>query len=71
MNRLQKACNLQQKQQSGPHRSYLESEQQAYRFKALLAAINVVPEEQIVGFWRVASILEEADQVRILPVDVA
>jgi len=49
----------------------LEREQQADRLERLLAAVHVVAEEQVVGLGREAPVLEEPQQVVVLPVDVA
>ena len=49
---------------------HLESEQQADGFKALLATIDVVAQKQVVCLRREPAILEQPQQVGILPVDV-
>jgi hypothetical protein len=49
----------------------LVAEEQQDRLEALLAAVDVVAEEEVVGRGREAAHLKEPDQVRILPVDVA
>ena len=36
----------------------------------LLAAVHVVAEEQVVGLWREAAVLEQSQQIVVLPVDV-
>ena len=48
----------------------LVGEQQADGLEGLLAAVDVVAEEQVVGFGREAAVLEEAEQVVVLPVNV-
>lgn len=48
----------------------LVRQQQADGLDALLAAVHVVAEEEIVGRRRQAAVLEEPQQVRELPVDV-
>lgn len=52
-------------------RSYLVRQKQADRLQRLLPAVHVVTQEQVVGLGREATVLEEAQQVRVLPVDVA
>jgi hypothetical protein len=49
----------------------LVGEQQADGLERLLAAIYVVAEEEVVGLGREAAVLEEAEEVIILPVDIA
>lgn len=49
----------------------LVGEQQADRLERLLAAVHVVAEEQVVGLWREAAVLEQPQQVCVLAVDVA
>jgi hypothetical protein len=49
----------------------LVGEQQADGLERLLAAIYVVAEEEVVGFGREAAVLEEAEEVIVLAVDVA
>ena len=43
----------------------LVSEQQADGLEALLASVDVVAEEEIVGFRRESAVLEEAQQVEV------
>ena len=49
----------------------LVGKEQADGLERLLAAIYVVAEEEVVGLGREAAILEEAEQVVVLPVDIA
>jgi hypothetical protein len=49
----------------------LVAQQKQYGFEALLATIHIVPEEEVVGRRREAAHLEQADEVRVLAVDVA
>ncbi len=49
----------------------LVGEQQADGLQRLLAAVDVVPEEEVVGLGREAAVLEEPQEVVVLPVDVA
>jgi hypothetical protein len=49
----------------------LVRQQQADGLDALLAAVHVVAQEQVVGRWGKTAVLEQAEQVRELPVDVA
>lgn len=46
-------------------------EQEADGFEALFAAIHIVAEEEVVGVRREAAILEQAQQVIVLAVNVA
>jgi hypothetical protein len=48
----------------------LVCQQQADGLQRLLSAINVVSEEQIVCFGREAAVLEQAEQIIVLSVDV-
>lgn len=45
--------------------------QQTYRFERLLATVDVVPKEEVVGFWREAAVLEQPEQIVILSMDVS
>ena len=49
----------------------LVGEEQADGLEGLLAAVYVVAEEEVVGLGGEAAILEETEQVIVLPVDVA
>ena len=49
----------------------LVGEQQADGLQALLAPVHVVAQEEVVGLGREAAVLEQAEQVRVLAVDVA
>lgn len=46
-------------------------QQQADRLQRLLAAVNIVAQKQVVGLGREPAVLEQAQQVVVLPVDVA
>lgn len=48
----------------------LVGEQEADRFERLLAAINVIAEEEVVGFWWEPAVLEQTQEVIVLSVDV-
>lgn len=48
----------------------LVGEQQADGFKGLLAPVDVIAEEQIIGFGGEPAVLEQAEEVIILSVDV-
>lgn len=37
----------------------------------MLATVDVIPQEQIVGFGRIEAVLEQSNQVVVLAVDVA
>jgi len=49
----------------------LVGEEQADGLERLLATIHVVAKEEIVGLGRETTVLEEAEQVIILPVNIA
>lgn len=49
----------------------LVGKEQADGLERLLAAVYVVAEEEVVGLGREAAILEEAEQIVVLPVDIA
>lgn len=49
----------------------LVCQQQADGLQRLLASIDVVSEEEVVRFWREAAVLEQAEEVIVLPVYVA
>ena len=49
----------------------LVGQQQAYALQGLLAPVHVVPHEQVVGLRGEIPVLEEAQQVRVLAVNVA
>jgi len=51
--------------------AHLEREQEADRLERLLPAVDVVPQEEVVGLGREAAVLEQAQEVRVLAVDVA
>ena len=48
----------------------LVGEEEADRLERLLAAVDVVAEEEVVGLGREATVLEQAQEVVVLPVDV-
>ena len=50
--------------------AHLVGQEQADGLQALLPPVHIVPQEQVVGFWREAPVLKEPQQVRVLPVDV-
>ena len=49
----------------------LVGEQKADCLDALFASVNIVAEEEIVGLGWVTAVVEKAEKVRVLPVDVA
>jgi hypothetical protein len=49
----------------------LVGQEEADGFEGLLSTVDVVTEEEVVGLGREATVLEEAQQVVILPVDIA
>lgn len=49
----------------------LVGQQETDRFEALLPPVDVVAQEEVIGFWGEAPVLEKPQQVVILPVDVA
>ena len=49
----------------------LVCEKEAYSFKGLLPSIYVVTEEKIIRFWWEAAVLEEAEEVVVLAVDIS
>lgn len=49
----------------------LVGEKQADGLERLLATIYVVAKEEIVGLWRETAVLEQAEQVIILPMNIA
>jgi hypothetical protein len=51
--------------------AHLVCKQQANGLQALLPTVNIVAQEQVVGLWRKATVLEQPQQVRILPMNVA
>lgn len=51
--------------------SYLVRQQQADRLQRLLPAVHVVPQEQVVRLGRETAVLEQAEQVAVLPVHVS
>ena len=51
--------------------THLVRQQQADRLEALLPAVHVVPKEQVVSLRREPPVLEQPQQVRVLPVHVA
>lgn len=48
----------------------LVCQQQADGLQRLLPSVHIVSKEQVVGFWRKATILEEPEQVCVLSMDV-
>jgi len=49
----------------------LVCEEKTNRLERLFASIDIVTEKEVVCFWGKAAILEQAEEVVILPVDVA
>lgn len=49
----------------------LVREQEADRFERLLATVDIVSQEQVVGLRRETTILEEAQKIVVLPVNIA
>lgn len=49
----------------------LVGQQQADHFQGELAPVDVVPQEQVVGLRRVLAVVEQPQQVGVLPVDVS
>lgn len=45
-------------------------QEQADGLKGLLATVNIVTEEEVVGLWWEAAVLEESEQIVVLSVDV-
>ena len=48
----------------------LVGQEQADSLEGLLAAVDVVSKEEIVGLWREATIFEEAEEIIVLAVDI-
>lgn len=48
----------------------LVREEKADSFEGLLATVNVVSEEKVVGFWREATVFKEAQKIVVLAVDI-
>ena len=44
----------------------LVGEKQAYCFQRLLAPIDIITEEEVIGFWRETPILEQTEKVIVL-----
>lgn len=49
----------------------LVGKKKAYRLDALLATINIVPEEQVICSWRISTVLKQPQEVRKLTVNVS
>lgn len=49
---------------------YLVREEETYRFQRLLPSIDIVSEKQVVAFWREAAVLEKAQKIVVLAVDI-
>mmetsp|Transcript_38082 Transcript_38082/g.81113 ORF Transcript_38082/g.81113 Transcript_38082/m.81113 type:complete len:204 (+) Transcript_38082:680-1291(+) len=49
----------------------LVREKQAHAFEAILPTVNIVAEEEIIGVGRETTVLKEAKQIVVLPMDVA
>lgn len=50
--------------------SNLVSEKKANRFDALAATVNVISEEEVVGLRRVLILIEDAQKIVVLTVDI-
>ena len=48
----------------------LVCEEKADGFEGLLATVNVVSEEKVVGFWREATVFKEAQKIVVLAMDI-
>lgn len=48
----------------------LVREEKADGFERLLAAVDIVSEEEVVGFWGETAVFEEAQKVVVLPVNI-
>ena len=48
----------------------LVCEEKAYSFEGLFTPVDVVAEEEVIGFWWEAPILEESQKVIVLTMDV-
>lgn len=48
----------------------LVGQQKADRFQGLAPAVDVVSQEQVVGFWWEASVFKQAQEVSVLAVDI-
>lgn len=48
----------------------LVGKQKADGLERLLATVDVIPEEEVVGFWRETAVFEEAQEVVVLSMDV-
>lgn len=46
-------------------------EKEADGLEGLLAAIDVITEEEIIGFWWEASVFEESEEIGVLSVNIA
>ena len=45
-------------------------EEETYRLERLLATVDVVSKEQVVGLWRETAVLEESEQIVVLAMDI-
>lgn len=50
---------------------YLVGHQEADGLEGKLAAVDVVTQEKVVRLWRVFSVVEQPQQVGVLPMDIA
>ena len=48
----------------------LVSKEKAYRFERLLASVNIVTKEQVIALRRKSTILEQSQEIIVLPVNV-
>jgi hypothetical protein len=49
----------------------LVCEQKAYGLERLLSSVHVIAKEEVVGFRRETTVLEESEKIVVLTVDVA
>lgn len=49
----------------------LVGQEQANGLEGLLTSVDIVTEEEVVGLWREAAVLEETEQIVVLTVDIA
>lgn len=48
----------------------LVGQQKTDRFQGLLPSVHIITQEEIVCFWREATILKQPQQIGVLPMDV-
>lgn len=49
----------------------LVCEKEADGFERLLATVDVVAQEEVIGLWRKSSVLEQSQKIVILPMDIS